>query len=48
MADGMEARVPNLEKVVIENCGHWTQQEHPQETTAAMLAYLNRLDPLVT
>ena len=45
MADGMEARVPNLEKVVIENCGHWTQQERPQETTAAMLAYLRRLDP---
>jgi pimeloyl-ACP methyl ester carboxylesterase len=45
MADGMEARVPNLEKIVIENCGHWTQQEHPQETTTAMLAYLHRLDP---
>ena len=45
MAEGMEARVPNLEKVLIENCGHWTQQEHPQETTAAMLAYLRRLDP---
>ena len=38
MADGMEARVPNLEKIVIENCGHWTQQERPRETTEAMLA----------
>ena len=45
MADGMEARVPNVEKIVIEHCGHWTQQEHPQETTAAMLAYLRRLTP---
>jgi len=45
MADGMEARVPNLEKVLIENCGHWTQQERPRETTAAMLSYLKRLDP---
>jgi pimeloyl-ACP methyl ester carboxylesterase len=45
MTIGMEARVPNLEKVLIENCGHWTQQEKPQETTAAMLAYLRRLDP---
>jgi len=45
MADGMEARVPMLEKIVIENCGHWTQQERPRETTAAMLAYLKRLDP---
>jgi microsomal epoxide hydrolase/non-specific protein-tyrosine kinase len=41
----MEARVPNLERVVIEDCGHWTQQERPEETTAAMLAYLRRLDP---
>jgi pimeloyl-ACP methyl ester carboxylesterase len=45
MADGMEARVPNLEKIVIKNCGHWTQQERPLETTAAMLTYLQRLDP---
>jgi pimeloyl-ACP methyl ester carboxylesterase len=44
MAEGMEARVPNLEKVVIAECGHWTQQERPQETTDAMLRYLNRLD----
>jgi pimeloyl-ACP methyl ester carboxylesterase len=43
MAEGMEARVPNLEKVVIPDCGHWTQQERPQETTAAMLRYLERL-----
>ncbi|MDQ1510873.1 MAG: epoxide hydrolase 4 [Actinomycetota bacterium] len=44
MADGMEDRVPNLEKIVLANCGHWTQQERPRETTAAMLAYLKRLD----
>jgi pimeloyl-ACP methyl ester carboxylesterase len=41
----MEERVPNVEKIVIDNCGHWTQQEHPRETTAAMLRYLQRLDP---
>jgi pimeloyl-ACP methyl ester carboxylesterase len=45
MADGMEERVPNLEDVIIEDCGHWTQQERPAETTAAMLAYLRRLPP---
>jgi pimeloyl-ACP methyl ester carboxylesterase len=45
MTVGMEERVPNLEKVVIERCGHWTQQERPDETNAAMLAYLRRLDP---
>jgi pimeloyl-ACP methyl ester carboxylesterase len=44
MTTGMEERVPNLERVVIEKCGHWTQQEQPEETTAAMLAYLNKLD----
>ncbi len=45
MADGMEARVPNLTRVLIEDCGHWTQQERPAETTAAMLDYLRRLEP---
>lgn len=45
MTAGMEDRVPDLEKVVIEDCGHWTQQERPEETTAAMLGYLRRLDP---
>ncbi len=45
MAVGMEERVPNLEKVVIEQCGHWTQQERPAETNAAMLAYLRGLEP---
>jgi pimeloyl-ACP methyl ester carboxylesterase len=43
MSMGMEERVPTLERVIIENCGHWTQQERPQETTAAMHAYLDRL-----
>jgi pimeloyl-ACP methyl ester carboxylesterase len=44
MTLGMEERVPNLTRVVIENCGHWTQQEQPEETTQAMLAYLRGLD----
>jgi pimeloyl-ACP methyl ester carboxylesterase len=43
MTIGMEERVPDLEKVVIENCGHWTQQEKPQETTEHMLRYLRHL-----
>jgi len=43
MTAGMEERVPDLERVGIENCGHWTQQERPEETTQAMLTYLNRL-----
>jgi len=45
MSVGMEERVPNLERVLIRDCGHWTQQERPQETTDAMLRYLTRLTP---
>jgi len=45
MTAGMEERVPDLERVVIERCGHWTQQERPRETSHAMLAYLRRLPP---
>ena len=42
MTEGMERFVPDLEKVLIRNCGHWTQQEHPQETSNAMIAWLKR------
>jgi pimeloyl-ACP methyl ester carboxylesterase len=45
MTMGMEDRVPNLQRVVISDCGHWTQQERPAETTAAMLTYLATLPP---
>jgi pimeloyl-ACP methyl ester carboxylesterase len=45
MSEGMEERVPNLERVLIRDCGHWTQQERPQETTDAMLGYLTKLRP---
>jgi pimeloyl-ACP methyl ester carboxylesterase len=43
LAQGMEARVPDLETVMIEDCGHWTQQEKPEETTAHILGYLQKL-----
>jgi len=42
LTDGMERYVPDLEKVLIRDCGHWTQQENPDETSRAMLAWLNR------
>ncbi len=42
MADGMERFVPDLEKVLIKRCGHWTQQEHPEETNHAMIDWLKR------
>ena len=43
MADGMEERVPNLTKVVIEDCGHWTQQEQPGATNRALVEWLGSL-----
>ena len=43
MADGMEAYVPNLRKVLIRDCGHWIQQEKPAEVNAALLEFLGDL-----
>jgi len=40
MADGMEAHVPNLRRVLVEDCGHWIQQEKPAEVNAALLEFL--------
>jgi len=42
MAEGMERFVPDLEKVLIRQCGHWTQQEHPDQVNAAMIDWLKR------
>lgn len=39
----MKEAVPNLEDVVVlEGCGHWTQQERPDEVSAALLGFLAR------
>ncbi len=43
MSDGMEARVPNLQRALIADCGHWTQQEQPEATNRALLAFCNAL-----
>ncbi|MBS1847608.1 MAG: alpha/beta hydrolase [Actinobacteria bacterium] len=43
MSDGMEARVPDLERVLIEDCGHWTQQEQPDAFNAALIAFAQRI-----
>ncbi len=43
LAKGMEARVPDLETVLIEDCGHWTQQEQPEQTNKHLVSYLERL-----
>ena len=41
-ADGMEEWVPNLEKRTIEDCGHWTQQEQPDELNRILIDWLDR------
>jgi pimeloyl-ACP methyl ester carboxylesterase len=41
LCNGMEAFVPNLQKVVlIRGAGHWTQQEKPVEVNAALLEFV--------
>ncbi len=42
LADGMEAFVPDLEKHLIKNCGHWTQTEKPDEINRVMIDWLKR------
>lgn len=42
MADGMPAYVPDLETHIIDRCGHWTQNEQPQQLAALMLDWLTR------
>jgi pimeloyl-ACP methyl ester carboxylesterase len=42
MAAGMPALVPDLETVMIEKCGHWTQQEKPAELNRLLADWLSR------
>ena len=42
MTIGMEQYVPDLEKHVIAECGHWTQSEKPEELNALMVDWLKR------
>jgi pimeloyl-ACP methyl ester carboxylesterase len=38
--------VPKLHKtLILPGCGHWTQQERPQEVNEAMIEFLTLLDP---
>jgi pimeloyl-ACP methyl ester carboxylesterase len=45
MADRMGDQIGDLEKVLIEGSGHWTQQEKPVEVNAAILDWLDRRFP---
>jgi pimeloyl-ACP methyl ester carboxylesterase len=42
MTEGMETYVPDLEKALIKRCGHWTQQEHPDQVNTIMIDWLKR------
>ncbi len=42
MADGMEALVPDLERHLVKDCGHWTQQEKPEETNRVIADWMTR------
>ncbi len=44
--DAMKPFVPDLEVRMIENCGHWTQQEQPDELNRIILDWLARRYPL--
>lgn len=41
-ADGMEDFVEDLERITIENCGHWTQQERPDQVNEALIEWTRR------
>lgn len=45
MIAAMRMSVPDLrDAVLLEGCGHWTQQERPREVTQALLGWLRGLD----
>jgi pimeloyl-ACP methyl ester carboxylesterase len=40
---GMDALVPSLTKHLVRSCGHWTQEEKPDEVNAAIVAWRRRV-----
>jgi pimeloyl-ACP methyl ester carboxylesterase len=45
MADRMEDQISDLEKVLVEGSGHWTQQEKPERVNAILVEWLGRRFP---
>jgi len=43
LAEGMERWVPHLRKEFIADCGHWIQQERPEEVNRFLLEFLGDL-----
>ena len=41
-ADGMEAVVPDLEKYLVKDSGHWTQQEKPEEVSRVLIDWKHK------
>lgn len=42
MVAAMRTQVPNLsDAIILDGCGHWTQQERPEDVTAALLRWLS-------
>jgi pimeloyl-ACP methyl ester carboxylesterase len=42
--EAMKANVPNLRGVVmLSGCGHWTQQERPEEVSAQLVSFLREV-----
>src|SRR6266481_10058776 len=39
LADGMEKIIPDLEKYLVRDSGHWTQQEKPEEVSAKLIEW---------
>lgn len=42
LADRMGEQIDDLEKVLVEGSGHWTQQEKPEAVNAAIIDWLGR------
>ncbi len=42
-SQNLAAFVPDVEEVTLD-CGHWIQQEKPEETNQAILEWLRRRD----
>jgi pimeloyl-ACP methyl ester carboxylesterase len=46
LSEGMEQHVPDLEKHLIHDCGHWVQHEKPEEVNRLILNWLRRRFPV--
>ena len=42
LTEGMDRWIPDLTTVIIEDSGHWTQQEQPEAVNAALIAWLDQ------